>query len=242
SGAVSYDAPTLTATFMPSAPLAPDTVYTATIGTGVKDLEGNGLTVPVGWSFTTAAVPPVVISTVPSPDATGVAATANVSALFSEAVAAATVTGATFTLSSGSGPVAGVVTYDTGTLIALFTPAAPLAVKTTYTATITNGVTNLSGTPMAASYQWIFTTACPVSMGGACYPSIAAAYAVAQDGSVLRAMAGLPAVETLSFSRGISVDLEGGYDAVFSSVIGTTVLGPLTVVSGPLTVGNLTIQ
>jgi hypothetical protein len=41
------------ATFYPAANLYPNTTYTATIGTGLKDLAGNSLTAPYVWSFTT---------------------------------------------------------------------------------------------------------------------------------------------------------------------------------------------
>lgn len=41
------------ATFYPAANLYPNTTYTATISTGLKDLAGNSLTAPYVWSFTT---------------------------------------------------------------------------------------------------------------------------------------------------------------------------------------------
>lgn len=55
TGAVDYNTITKTATFIPSAPLAASTTYTATITTGVKDLAGNALATQKLWSFTTAA-------------------------------------------------------------------------------------------------------------------------------------------------------------------------------------------
>lgn len=51
SGAVTYS--DTTATFTPPAPLSPNTLYTATISTGVKDLAGNQLVSNYNWSFTT---------------------------------------------------------------------------------------------------------------------------------------------------------------------------------------------
>lgn len=53
NGSVSYDAPTRTATFTPSSPLAWQTQYTAKVQ-GAKDLAGNSLVSPQTWSFTTA--------------------------------------------------------------------------------------------------------------------------------------------------------------------------------------------
>jgi hypothetical protein len=56
TGTVSYTG--MTATFSPSAALAGNTVYTATITTGAKDVSGNALTSNYTWSFTTAAAVP----------------------------------------------------------------------------------------------------------------------------------------------------------------------------------------
>jgi len=55
----------------------------------------------------------------------------------------------------------GTVSYDALSFIATFTPAAPLIVSSIYTATVTNGVTNLAGTPLGttgAPNPWTFTT------------------------------------------------------------------------------------
>ncbi|MCL0091551.1 Ig-like domain-containing protein [Dehalococcoidales bacterium] len=57
AGRVSYDPAIRTATFMPHENLAHDTVYTATITTGAKDLVGNGLAQELSWSFTTQPKP-----------------------------------------------------------------------------------------------------------------------------------------------------------------------------------------
>jgi hypothetical protein len=42
-------------TFTPNTPLLPGTLYTATVTTGAKDLEGNALAADTVWSFTTTA-------------------------------------------------------------------------------------------------------------------------------------------------------------------------------------------
>ena len=54
-GTVTYDAPTNTARFSPSSPLALDTLYTATITTGARDAAGLALQADHMWSFTTGA-------------------------------------------------------------------------------------------------------------------------------------------------------------------------------------------
>lgn len=54
SGSVTYDWNNRTATFDPTADLAPGTLYTATIGASMADLAGNELGTARSWSFTTA--------------------------------------------------------------------------------------------------------------------------------------------------------------------------------------------
>src|SRR5512135_420707 len=99
--------------------------------------------------------PPTVSITTPASSATGVAVNSAITATFSEAMTASTITASTFTLSGGVG---GTVTYDAANKIATFTPAASLAYSTTYTATVTAGVKDSAGNAMAADYTWSFTT------------------------------------------------------------------------------------
>jgi len=53
SGSVSYNSVTYTATFNPSANLAYETTYTASLSTAITDAAGNPLTSTYSWSFTT---------------------------------------------------------------------------------------------------------------------------------------------------------------------------------------------
>jgi len=110
-------------------------------------------------SLITITPPPAVTATVPLNNAVNVAIGQTLSVTFSEAMAPATITTSTFTLTGPGGAVTGTVTY--AGLVATFTPSASLAYSTTYTATITNGATSLAGTPLAASTVWTFTTITP---------------------------------------------------------------------------------
>ncbi len=180
TGTVALDATKKIATFASAANLAPLTLYTATI-TGVQSLA-TGLTLasPYVWSFTTGIAPdttkPRVTLTVPATTVPGptVGAPTNtaVTAVFSEDMAPATITAASFTLTGPGGvavPVSGIpVAYTVGSRTATFTPAAALASNTTYTATITTAATDLAGNPLAGNpalplvannYVWAFTTA-----------------------------------------------------------------------------------
>jgi len=160
SGAVTYTATGSVATFTPSALLAFGTQYTATITTGASDSSGTALAANYSWTFTTAAAPvaPTVTSVTPASGATGVAISTTVMATFSQAMNALTTS--TFTLTGPSAAsVSGTVTYATSGSIATFTPSAPLAYSTQYTATITTGATDSTGIALAANYTWTFTTA-----------------------------------------------------------------------------------
>jgi len=60
SGSVSYNSVTYTATFNPSANLAYETTYTASLSTAITDAAGNPLASTYSWSFTTEAESTVV--------------------------------------------------------------------------------------------------------------------------------------------------------------------------------------
>jgi hypothetical protein len=91
-------------------------------------------------------------------------------------MAPATINASSFTLSCAAPCVAptGVVSYAVGSRTAVFLPAAALTAASTYTATITSAVTDLTGNalggnpallPAASNYVWTFTTAAAVSAG-----------------------------------------------------------------------------
>jgi hypothetical protein len=177
-GQVTYSSVGRAAIFAPSANLTAGTLYTATITTGVADQSGNTLAANYVWTFTTVpvvdATKPLIVSTVPISGATGVALNQAISATFSKAMNPLTITTSTFTL-AGTAPVAGTVSYDAINFIATFTPTASLTANSVYTATITNGVTDLEGNSLGttgAPDPWTFTTgttmlAQPVNLGTA---------------------------------------------------------------------------
>ncbi|AMV72683.1 hypothetical protein JCM30471_11990 [Desulfuromonas carbonis] len=112
----------------------------------------------------------LVADRIPHPGAFDVAAATTVSVTFPVAMAAATITDSSFTLSAGDPAVAvaAVVTYDDASRTATLTPVSPLAPGTVYTATLlardSNGgvlpsaITDLSGQPLARNVSWFFTT------------------------------------------------------------------------------------
>jgi hypothetical protein len=147
-----------TATFTPTAVLAPGTAYTATLTTGVKDAAGTGLPSAYVWTFTTDA-PPVVIATLPSSGATGVLLNQSVAVTFSKAMNCATLysPAKNFTVTGpGGASVTGTVSCAGNG--AIFTPANLLATNTLYTATVTIGAMDQQGEPLASNYAWTFRT------------------------------------------------------------------------------------
>jgi hypothetical protein len=165
AGQVTYDASSNTAIFTPSSTLALNTVYTATITTGAKDLFGNALGSNFVWSFTTGNTtcqpgPPTVISVGPPNGANPVCPNTIVVATFSEAMNPSTINATTFTLDGpGAASVTGQVTYDAPSHVATFTPSSNLALNSLYTATITTGAQDLFGNALASNFVWSFTTA-----------------------------------------------------------------------------------
>jgi hypothetical protein len=153
-GVVSYTG--VVATFNPNNDLKSNTVYTATIKAGVKNVNGTPLAKDSVWTFTTATVlAPTVILTDPADQDASVALNQNVAATFNEAMNSATISTTTFTVMEGLNPVSGVVSYAANT--ATFNPNSDFVAGKTYTAKITNGVQNVGGTNMASDYVWSFT-------------------------------------------------------------------------------------
>jgi len=102
---------------------------------------------------------PTISSTSPAGNATGVARNATFTATFDEDIFAVSVDTASFTLAkSGSGNTPGTVSFDGLNNVASLTPDNALAILTTYTATLTTDITDLSGNALAADFNWSFTT------------------------------------------------------------------------------------
>jgi len=152
----------LSLVFIPAVNLAPNTQYTGTVTTGVKDLAGNPLSRNFVVSWTTGSrlntsIPYILYKT-PTITRSISHGVLTVSATFSEPMDPLTVTTLNFMLKQGTTPVAGTVLYNDQTLTASFIPTVDLTPNTTYTATITTGVQNIAGIPLASDDVWSFTT------------------------------------------------------------------------------------
>lgn len=153
--------------------LAPGCADDGDLSTGGGGVTGGGGS-GGSTSSTSQAAPPTVLSTMPLDGAADVPINGSISAIFSEAMAPATLTQTTFTVTSGVGaPVQGTVVYASSSSTAVFWPAAHLASNGLYTATITTGAESSSGVGLAESHAWSFTTGdiatpgLPVNLGTA---------------------------------------------------------------------------
>jgi VCBS repeat-containing protein len=116
--------------------------------------------------------PPTVSSTSPLNGDTGISVNNNITATFSEAMTASTISGSTFFLKDSSNNlVPASVTYSAATLTATLDPSSALAFNQTYTATVkggSSGAKDLAGNALAADYTFTFTTTgnytCPCSL------------------------------------------------------------------------------
>jgi hypothetical protein len=116
------------------------------------------------------SVTPTVLSVMPGNGATGISGDGTVRVTFSEAMDPATLTTASFTLTSGrtSAPILGLVTYADST--AVFSPASALPGDAIFTAALTTTINSSFGVPLALTPAWSFmtgTTGIPVSLGTA---------------------------------------------------------------------------
>jgi Domain of unknown function (DUF4082)/Bacterial Ig-like domain/Bacterial Ig domain len=126
-------------------------------------------------SYGADATAPTVTATSPSPGQSGVSVYTSVTAVFSEAMNAATINSNTFQLRNASNAVIPTtLTWDAATRTARLTPTSFLAGNATYTAQVFGGPSSpraedLSGNP-AVGATWTFTTAatpaCPCAGWG----------------------------------------------------------------------------
>ena len=169
--ALDADKRVATLTLAGGLPLAPLTVYTATITGATSLATGKALAAPYSWQFTTvAAVPPVlpplpptVTAVVPVNNATGVARqNPIIAAVFSEPMAP--ISGAaSFTLSCAApcvSPTGTTVSLDSAHRVATLAlaPSTTLSPLTTYTATVSGATSLATGLALASPAVWRFTT------------------------------------------------------------------------------------
>jgi hypothetical protein len=107
-------------------------------------------------AFTVDTVAPVVTAKAPAVNSTMASQTANVTATFSEPMAGLGF--ASFNLKNSAGAViAAPVTWNATTRVATANPNVTLTADRKHTVTLTSGITDVAGNPIAAN-SWVFTT------------------------------------------------------------------------------------
>ena len=133
------------------------------------DTSSNTSNASTAVSITVDTSGPSVTLKSPADGVTNISIDSTISATFDEAVNSATITASTFTVSDG---VAGTIALSGGNTIATFTPSSDLSNNTTYTVTLTTGITDDSGNTFAGTF-WSFTTVA--------LPAVGAHYSAAPD-------------------------------------------------------------
>ncbi len=122
-------------------------------------MAGNHLATDKTWSFTVAGTtdttPPTVVSTTPASGATGVSASSNVVATFSEAMNPSSITTSSFTLRQQVVAQIYLQSYHILAHTATLNPSANLAAGTKYTATISTAVTDVAGNHLVADKNMV---------------------------------------------------------------------------------------
>ena len=113
--------------------------------------------------FNTDITPPTVVSTTPANNASGIATTAVITAVFNEALTTSSVTSSSVFLRAGATSVPATLTYLAGSQNVILTPSSPLLANTSYTVTLKGGtganrILDVAGNALAADYVWSFTT------------------------------------------------------------------------------------
>jgi len=146
-----------TATFTASSKFADNTTFTARITTGAKDKMGNALQTDHVWSFSTGlTILPIINTTSPFSNETGVLLNKTITATFSMPMDQSTINATNFTLKNGATDVTGVVSGLGNS--ASFVPTVALSPNTVYTAKISMLVKNTDGSALAKDSTWTFTT------------------------------------------------------------------------------------
>lgn len=165
TGSYSYDPVLKTVKFTPASGLAYGTLYSVTLTTGIKNINGESMVSDYTWSFNTVAQHFIsVLSVLPSNGYLSAAISSDITVEFSEDIDISTVTSSTFTVNDVTVPaipvpVSGVYSYDPLLRIVMFTPDVNFSYNTPYSVKLTAGIMNPAGEYMVSDYIWSFTTA-----------------------------------------------------------------------------------
>jgi hypothetical protein len=178
----------------------------------------NLLATRIAAADTTA---PTVSVVGPADGATGVVAGTNVTAAFSEAMDASTISSSSFTLvKQGGAAVAAAVTYDSPSKTATLDPSANLEAGATYVATVKGGsagVKDLAGNALVADKVWTFTVAATVTVTVAqdvFSRTLSGGWGTADTGGAWSVVTGSAANFAVNGTKGTIVAPSGGVEQI----------------------------
>ncbi len=161
-GFLSYRGADQEAAFIPKAALAYNTVYTATVTTGITSVSGVPLNSGSVWAFTTEVniYPPRVVRFSPGAGDDRVSLNAAlITVQFDKPMNPASLTSQSFTVSDKNGDaVSGQISYNASTRTALFRPNANFSADTQYTVTLTSTILDAQGNALDGPFSWGFKT------------------------------------------------------------------------------------
>jgi hypothetical protein len=160
-GDITYDATKRELTFRPKTSLVANQSYVTAITTGARSASGEALAAAKSWTWTTEEdiSAPRVVAFSPARGGIGAPRNARIIAAWDKPLKAATMNATRFVVKTEAGTaVAGAVSYDSSTRTAIFTPAAGLAARTTYSVTLKAGIEDTLGNATVGDYRWSFTT------------------------------------------------------------------------------------
>ena len=147
-------------------PTSPSPGQNCTVGNGSGTVNGANVTNVTVTCANLDQTAPTVTARAPLPTSVGSKVQGGViTVTFSEPINTASVTSSSFTVQSAAGPVTGTISFGAGNTQATFTPGATLAFDTSYTVTVTTGVTDPSGNALPGNVTWGFNTGKRLAFG-----------------------------------------------------------------------------
>jgi hypothetical protein len=143
-------------TLHPTASLAAGAIYTLSLTSAIKSVEGGSLN-PVSWSFTVAGTPPSLVGRYPAAGATGVSPNVSPAVQFDRVVSG--VSASSFVLRDSNGAVVSALVYNTGDSKQFaMGPSVALQAGMTYTLSVTSAIKSAEGVSLVPT-SWSFTVA-----------------------------------------------------------------------------------
>ncbi|MFC1977988.1 Ig-like domain-containing protein, partial [Chloroflexota bacterium] len=132
------------------------------IGDTPYDINSNNDSYPLMSPFENYDIPiedttaPIISGVFPEDTANNVPISSIIHVVFNEAIESATITTDSFSLVGST--VTGTVTYDSNSYTAFFDPETDLEYDHQYVSTLSTGIADEVGNPLAEIYRWSFTT------------------------------------------------------------------------------------